>query len=84
MFKWLYCEIVVREFEPQSSYYVNYYVLRTSIDKMKDIGFKLAKERSRRYSARTIADADYAVDIALLENTPAQADFLLHSLERSV
>ena len=32
--------------------YLNY-VLRTSIDKMKDNGFKLAKERSRRYSTQT-------------------------------
>ena len=34
------------------------YVLRTSIDIMKDNGFKLAKERSRRCSAQTITDAD--------------------------
>ena len=46
------------------------YVLWTSIDKMKDNGFKLTKERSRRYSAQTITDADYADDIALLANTP--------------
>ena len=46
------------------------YMLRTSIDKMKDNGFKLAKERSRRYSAQTITDADYADDIVLLANTP--------------
>ena len=43
------------------------YVLRTSIDKMKDNGFKLTKERSRIYPAQTITDADYADDIALLE-----------------
>ena len=36
------------------------YVLRTSIDIMKENGFKLAKERSRRYTAQTITDADYA------------------------
>ena len=47
------------------------YVLRTFIDIMKDNGFKLAKERSRRYPAQTITDADYADDIALLANTPA-------------
>ena len=47
------------------------YVLGTSIDKMKDNGFKLTKERSRRYSAHTITDADYAYDIALQANTPA-------------
>ena len=34
------------------------YVLRTSIELMKENGFKLAKERSRRYTAQTIIDAD--------------------------
>ena len=58
------------------------YVLRTSIDKMKESGFKLIKERSRRYTAHTITDADYADDTALLANAPAQAKTLLHSLER--
>ena len=58
-------------------------VLRTYIDLMKGNGFKLAKERSRRYPARTISDADYTDDIALLANTPAQAKSLLHSLERA-
>ena len=51
---------------------------------MKDNGFKLTKERSRRYLAQTITDADYTDDIALLANTSAQAKFLLHSLERAV
>ena len=46
------------------------YVLRTSIDKMKDNGFKLTKERSRRYPTQTITDTDYTDDIALLVNTP--------------
>ena len=46
-------------------------------------GFKLTNERSRRYPAQTITDADYAADIALLANTPAQAETLLHSLERA-
>ena len=59
------------------------YVLRTSIDKMKDNSFKLEKERSRRYPAQTITDADFADDIALLANIPAQAETLLHSLERT-
>ena len=57
------------------------YVLRISIDIMKDNGFKLAKERSRRYYAQTITDVDYADDIVLLANTPTQAETLLHSLE---
>ena len=40
-------------------------VLRMPIDLMKENGFKLAKERSRRYPAQTIMDTDYADDIAL-------------------
>ena len=35
------------------------------------------------YPAKTITDADYADDIALLANTPNQAKILLHSLERA-
>ena len=58
-------------------------VLRKSIDKMKDNGFKLTKERSRRYPAHTTTDADYANDITFLANTPTQAETLLHSLERA-
>ena len=34
------------------------YVLRTSIDKTKENGFKLRKERSRRCPTQTITDAD--------------------------
>ena len=49
---------------------------------MKDNGFKLAKERSRRYLAQTTTDTNYIDDIALLVNTPTQAETLLHSLER--
>ena len=56
------------------------YVLRTSIDKIRENGFKLTKKRSRRYPATTITDADYA---AILVNTPDQAETLLHSLERA-
>ena len=48
---------------------------------MKDNGLKLTKERSRRYPAQTITDADYTDDIALLSNTLTQAETLLHSLE---
>ena len=44
-------------------------VLRTSIDKIRENGFELTKNRSRRYPAKTITDADYADDIALLANT---------------
>ena len=60
------------------------YVLRTSIDKIRENGFELTKKTSRRYPAKTITDADYADDnITLLANTPNQAETLLHSLERA-
>ena len=59
------------------------YVLRTSIDNIWENGFVLSKKRSRRYPAKTITDADYADDVALLANTPNQAETLLHSLERA-
>ena len=36
------------------------YVLRTSIDKIRENGFELTKKRSRMYPAKTITDADYA------------------------
>ena len=59
------------------------YVLRTSIDNIRENGFLLTKKRSRKYPAKTITDTDYADDIALLANTPNQAETLLHSLERA-
>ena len=59
------------------------YVLGTSVDKIKENALKLTKERSRRYPAKTITNAEYADDIALLANAPAQAETLLHSLERA-
>ena len=59
------------------------YVLRTSIDPNRENSFELTKKRSRRYPAKTITDADYADDIAMLANTPNQAETLLHSLERA-
>ena len=38
-------------------------------------------ETETRYPTWTIMDADFADDIALLANSPAQAETLLHSLE---
>ena len=48
------------------------YVLWTFIDLMKESGLELTKKRSRRYPARTVTDADYADDIAFLENAPGE------------
>ena len=57
------------------------YMLRTLIGKIKENDFKLTKKKSRRYPAKTITDTDYADDIAILANAPAQTETLLHSLE---
>ena len=46
------------------------YELWISIDKIKENGFKLTKERSRRYPTHKITDADYADDIALPAKSP--------------
>ena len=59
------------------------YVFRTSIDKIRENSFELTKKRSRRYPAKTITNADYTDDIAILANTPNQAETQLHSLERA-
>ena len=60
-----------------------YCVLKTSIDKIKENGFELTKKRSRRYPVKTITDADYADDMAIQSNTPAQAETLQYSQERA-
>ena len=59
------------------------YVLRTSIDKTRENSFELTKKRSRRYSSKTITDANYADDIAILANAPNQAESLLRRLEQA-
>ena len=59
------------------------YVLRTSIDKVKENGLKQSKNKSRKYPAKTITDADFADDIVLLANAPARAETLLDSPERA-
>ena len=60
------------------------YVLRTSIDKNQRERLRAdKKKRTKRYPAKTITDSDYADDIAILANTPNQAETLLHSLERA-
>ena len=59
------------------------YVLRTSVDLMKENGFTLVKVRNKRYSGRTITDAEYAIEIALLANTPALTESLRQSAKRA-
>ena len=48
---------------------------------MKESGFTSAKRKNHTVP-HTVTDADYADDIALLANPPAQAETLLHGLER--
>ena len=43
----------------------------------------MTRKRSRRYPAKTITDADYTDDIAILANTLGQAETLLYSLKRA-
>ena len=61
------------------------YVLRKLRDLVKENYFTLTKTKakSRRYPAQTITDRCYADNIALLANTPAQPESLLHGLEKA-
>ena len=57
--------------------------LRTSIELLKESGFTLKRAKSRRYSAQTITDADYADDIPHLANSATLTEFLLQSLQQA-
>ena len=50
---------------------------------MKENSSMLAKEKSIRYSAQTITDADDANNIVLLANIPSQPKSSLHSMEQA-
>ncbi|CAM1316814.1 Uncharacterised protein r2_g2583 [Pycnogonum litorale] len=60
-----------------------HYVLRKAMDKNKDLGFTLTKQKSRRYPAVKMTDVDYADDLAVLADVLKDATFLLHSIERT-
>ena len=89
-----YIYIVVYSFEPASRntsreiflYIICLdYILRTSIDLIKENGFTMKKmARKRCNTAETIIDADYADDQVLLANTPDQAKTLLHNQKQAV
>ena len=40
------------------------------------------KKRSKWFATESITDADYTDEIALLANAPAQAEYLLHSVDQ--
>ena len=55
------------------------YVLRTSIDEIKENGFKQTKEKNRRYSVKKITDTDYTDDIVWNEPLLALASKSMHT-----
>ena len=58
------------------------YVVRTLIDQVKENGFTLKKGRSRWNLAKTITEANYVNDIALLTNSTTEAISLLQAWSR--
>ena len=59
------------------------YVLRTYIDENKYICLTLSKQRSRRYTAIEITNADYADDLVIFSDSSRNAEKLLNFLEES-
>ena len=57
-----------------------YYILRTSINLIKENDFTLKSASRKQYPAETITDADYADDRVLLANIQAQAESLQYSV----
>ena len=53
------------------------YILKTSLDNDRELGFTLTKRRSIRYHAEQITDTDYTDDIAVTSNTLNDANTLL-------
>ena len=58
------------------------YVLRKAVDKNLELGFTLKKQQCRRQPAKTITDADYADDLAVLTDNVKDATTLLHNIEK--
>ena len=57
--------------------------LEHRLTKSKRMASNWRRKEAEDNPATTITDADYADDIAILANTPDQAETLLHSLERA-
>ena len=57
------------------------YILKTSLDNNRDIGFPLTERKSRRYPLEQITDTDYADDIAVTSNTLKYTNTLLMKIE---
>lgn len=54
-----------------------------SVNTLEDNGFTLHPQRSNRYPASKITDADYTDDLMLFSNLIIQTETLLHCLEHS-
>ena len=50
------------------------YILKTSLDNDRELGFTLTKRKSIRYPTEQITDTDYADDIAVTSNTLKDAN----------
>ena len=57
------------------------YIMRVSVNTMKENGLLYQPRRSSRYPALLITDANFADDIALLSDNLANAQALLSALE---
>ena len=57
------------------------YILKTSLDNNRELGFTLTDRKSRRYPVEQITDTDYADDIAVTSNTLKDANILLLKIE---
>ena len=59
------------------------YVLRNSVDTIKNKGFKLHPRRSSRHKVEYLTDTDFADDIAIISNSLENAEAVLHELEEA-
>ena len=59
------------------------YVLRKALDKNNELGFTLAKRKSKCFPTMKVTDTNYADDLAVLADVLKDATFLLHSIERT-
>ena len=59
------------------------YVLRMSVDTIKNKGFEIKPRKSSRYPAEYLTDTDFADDIALISESLVNAQSLLQSLEQA-
>ena len=71
-------------FVPDLFILCRYYELQMTIDLIKENGFTLKKKgRSKHYPTETMTSTDYTDDLALLSNTPTQAESPSYSLEKA-